>query len=122
MSPLRGQTGQQMPDLRQIAGQPLPAPELPVGTLSVRVVRGGFDKNIGGQAVEFSIDGKTRVEKTDTTGRCQVTGLKPGTRVTARATVDGEKLTSQEITIGSTGIKVLVAETDPEAVKRAEYD
>jgi hypothetical protein len=120
--PAAAQSGTGMPDLRQISGQPLPAPDLPAGTISVRVVRGGFDKNLAGQSVEFTIDGKTRLETTDANGRCEVSGLKPGARVIATVNVDGERLTTQEITVGSTGIKILLAATDPEATKRAEDD
>jgi hypothetical protein len=113
---------QAMPNAREMSGVPLEVAELPQGTLSVRVIRGGFDKNIVGQAVEFTIDGKKRVEKTDESGRTQVTGLRPGTKVTVVATVDAERLESREITIGNSGIKVALVATDPDATKRAAED
>jgi hypothetical protein len=113
---------QQMPNPKEISGVPLPATDVPAGTVFVRLVRGGFDKNIVGQAVELAVDGKKQVQKTDATGHVQVTGLKPGVHVKAVTTVDGERLESQDITIGSTGLRVVLVATDPEAAKRAEED
>jgi hypothetical protein len=113
---------QQMPDPKQISGVPLPAADVPAGTVFIRLVRGGFDKNVVGQAVELSVDGKKQVQKTDATGHVQVAGLKPGVHVKAVTTVDGERLESQDITIAATGIRVVLVATDPEATKRAAED
>jgi hypothetical protein len=113
---------QAMPDPKAISGVPLPAGDLPAGTLSVLVVRGGFDKPIAGQAVTVSVDGKATVQKTDAAGRLQVTTLKPGAHVKAVATVDGERLESQDVVMAGTGIKLVLVATDPEATKRAEED
>ena len=113
---------QAMPNAREMSGVPLEVGDLPAGTVSVRVIRGGFDKPISGQTVEFTIDGKKRVEKTDEAGRAQVTGLARGAKVTATTTVDAERLSSQEMTIGNSGIRVALVATDPEATKRAAED
>jgi len=113
---------QQMPNPREMSGVPLPVADVPQGTVTVRVIRGNFDKPIVGQPVEFTIDGKVRVDKTDASGRAQVSGLKPGTRLTAVTTVDGERLVSQAITIANSGIRVALVATDPEATRRAEDD
>jgi hypothetical protein len=97
-------------DIRQASGVPLPATDLPAGTVSVRVVRGSFANNLPGVDVTFDANGKPTRVKTDASGRAQVSGLAPGTRLKASATVDGERLDSQEVTIGQTGIRfVLVA-------------
>ena len=45
----------QMPDPKQIAGVPLPATDLPAGTISVRVIRGNFDKNITGATEQLTL-------------------------------------------------------------------
>ena len=100
---------QQM-DLRQASGVPLPAADIPAGTVSVRVVRDSFANNLSGVDVVFSVNGQLSTLKTDASGRAQVQGLSAGTRVRARAVVDGQALESQEVTIGTTGIRfVLVA-------------
>jgi hypothetical protein len=113
---------QQMPNPKEISGVPLPAQDLPAGTISVRVVRGSFTSNLTNQPVEITVDGRTQTKKTDESGRVQVTGLKPGTKVRAVTVVDGARLESQEITIGATGIRVVLVGVDPEAEKRAAED
>lgn len=111
-----------MPDPKAMSGSVIEMPDVPAGTVSVRVIRGGFDKNITGQAVEFLIDGKPRRAVTDAEGRAQVTGLAPGTRVRANAVVDGERLESQEGVVQGSGLRIILVATDPEAEKRAAED
>lgn len=112
----------QMPNATEMSGRPLPDAAVPVGAVTVRVVRGGFDKNVPNQPVTFTIDGKTRVVTTDAEGRAQVTGLRTGTSVQAVAVVNGERLESQAFVIGSTGMRVALVATDPEDVARAAED
>jgi len=112
----------QMPNPREMSGRPLPATDVPVGTVTVRVIRGGFDKDVPNQPVEFTIDGTSRVVNTDATGRATVSGLRSGTSVTAVATVDGERLESQAFVMGSTGMRVALVATDPEDTARAAED
>ena len=45
----------EMPDPSAIAGQPLPAPELPNATVSIRVVRERMGNNIAGQEVTLNV-------------------------------------------------------------------
>ena len=112
----------QMPDLRVMSGVPLPVTDVPTGTVSVRVIRGALDKNLADQPVEFTIDGRKETRRTDNSGRAQVTGLKPGAKVQASTVVDGEQLQSQEVTIASSGIRIMLVAADPEAQARAEED
>jgi hypothetical protein len=112
----------QMPNPKEMSGVPLPASDLPKGTVSVRLVRGGPPNNITSHAVEFVIDGVKRSVTTDTSGRALVSDLKSGARVKASAVVDGERLDTQEITIGDSGVRFMLVATDPEAVKRAAED
>jgi hypothetical protein len=107
-----------MPDPRQISGVPLPASDLPAGTVSVRVIRGTFANNLAGVDVAFVVDGKTTVVKTDAGGRAQLSGIAPGSTLVARATVDGEALESQTIPIGAQGIRLVLAAADPGATAR----
>ncbi len=46
-----------MPDASQLSGVPLPAPELPTGTITVRVVRERMGNNISGQTVTLKAGG-----------------------------------------------------------------
>jgi hypothetical protein len=97
-------------DLRQASGVPLPAADLPAGTVSVRVVRESFANNVANQAVVFVIDGAERTVVTDAQGRAQVSDLKPGAKVRAYAIVAGERVESQEVAVGASGLRfVLVA-------------
>jgi hypothetical protein len=111
-----------MPDPKKIAGVPLPATDLPAGTISVRVIRGSFEKNIPDTAVEFSVDGKRRTAKTDASGRAQIAGLARGARVRAAAVVDGVRLESQEVVVAESGVRFVLVAVDPELEKRAEED
>jgi hypothetical protein len=113
---------QQMPNPKEISGVPLPAADVPAGSVSVRVVRGAFTNNVTDHPVEIAIDGKKQTKNTDTQGRVLVSGLKPGTKMRAATVVDGERIESQEITIASQGFRVVLVGVDPEAVKRAAED
>jgi len=111
-----------MPEASQMSGIPLPAPELAVGTLSVRVVRERMGNNIAGQSVSVTSAGQTRTATTDAQGRAEFTGYAPGSTVVATTTVDGEVLLSQDLTIPSRGgIRVaLVAGATAAATKERE--
>ena len=86
----------EMPDPSAMAGTPLPAPELPNGSITVRVVRERMGNNIAGQDVTLRVGTEARRGQTDAQGRAQFDGIAPGTMVQATTTVDGETLTSQE--------------------------
>jgi hypothetical protein len=111
-----------MPDPKQISGVPLPASDVPAGTITVRVIRGSFANNLTGVDVTFDVDGQSRVVKTDANGRAAIDGLAPGTHVTAAAVVDGERLQSQPMTIGAGGFRVVLAATDAASTAQAQED
>ena len=99
--------GQQMPDPSQMAGRPLPASELGVGTVSVRVFRERVGNNVADQPVTLKTPETTLKATTDAQGRALFPGLKPGTMVTAETVVDGETLTSQTFPVpGDSGVRV----------------
>jgi hypothetical protein len=110
-----------MPNPKEMSGNVLPVNDIPVGTVTVRVVRGAF-KNIPGQPVDFLIAGKKRTVVTDANGRAEVTGLARGTQLTAEATVDGEKLVSKPAVVESSGLRIILVATDREDVARAAED
>ncbi len=114
---------QTMPDPKEIAGIPLPVGDVSPGTVTVRVIRGTLANNIPDQPVRLAIGDDVREQKTNAPGRAYFRGRRRGTRVTASAVVDGERLESQEFPVpASGGIRLLLVATDPEASKRADDD
>lgn len=114
--------GLQMPDPKQMSGVPLPTGDLPVGTITVRVIRGSLSNPLPGQQVEIAGEAQAS-SKTNESGRAEFSGLRPGSRLKATAVVNGEKLESQEILVPATGgVRVMLVATDPDAAKRAEED
>ena len=112
----------QMPTGKEMSGRVLPVPDIPVGTVTVRVARGGPENNLPGQLVELIVDGKGRTAKTGADGRASFTGLKKGAKIKAVATVDGERLESQDAVIVESGLRIILVATDPELAKREEED
>ena len=96
-----------MPDPSAIAGTPLPAPELPDRTVTVRVVRERMGNNVAGQDVTLAMGQEKRTAKTDAQGRAQFDGLVAGATVQATTVVDGETLTSQPFAVPAVaGVRV----------------
>jgi len=92
-----------MPDARQMSGVPLPAGDLPDGTVTVRVVRERMGNNLPDQEVGLTTpDGKVTAV-TDAQGRAEFTSVTVGSQVVAEATVDGETLRSQPFTVPAKG-------------------
>lgn len=114
----------QMPSAKEMSGRVLPVPDVPVGTVTVRVVRAGPDGNvdINGQLVELLVDGKSRTAKSGADGRASFSGLKKGAKIKAVATIDGERLESQDAEIVESGLRIILVATDPELAKREEED
>jgi len=110
----------QMPTAKEMSGRVLPVPDVPVGTVTVRVMRG--DKNIVGHVADLLVDGKRRTATTGADGRASFSGLAKGAKIKAVATVDGERLESQDATIVESGLRIVLVATDPEQVKREEED
>lgn len=94
---------QQMPDPSQMAGQPLPAPELETGVVSVRVVRERMGNNVTNHPVTLAGPGQRLDANTDAQGRAIFEDIAPGSRVVVQAIVDGETLRSQPFTVPASG-------------------
>jgi len=94
---------QQMPDPSQMAGRPLPAPELPTGAVSVRVVRERMGNNVPNQTVTLKAAAQTLTGTTDAQGRAQFGDVPAGTMITVEAVVDGESLQSQPFAVPASG-------------------
>lgn len=112
--------GIEMPDPKQMSGIPRPVTDLPRGSVSVRLIRGDLANNIKNFPVELTVNGKTQTVKTDDQGRAQFDKLPAGATLKATATVDGEKLESQEFPAPSSGgIRLMLVATDKEKAARA---
>ena len=92
------------------AGMALRDGALPPGTLTVRVVRGGFSNNVPNHAVTIDVDGVvTQNALTGPDGRATFAHLAVGARVRASATVDGESLESEVFEVpGQSGVRILL--------------
>jgi hypothetical protein len=121
--PVAGSAQVAMPDPSQIAGRALPAPELPDGTVSVRLVREALGNNIIGHEVRVTAGERALTGKTDDSGRATITGLPAGATATAHATVDGEELTSSPFEVpASGGIRVILISGLKEAAARRDKE
>jgi len=108
-----------MPDPSLIHGKAIPAPELPAGTVTVRVVREAIGNNITGQDVRVTVGGDVRTAKTDEQGRAEFAKLPPTAEARAQATVNGEQLVSDPFTIPSSGgLRVILVAGLKEAASR----
>jgi hypothetical protein len=108
-----------MPDPSLINGKAIPAPELPDGTVTVRMVREAIGNNLTGQDVSLTSEGRTRTVKTDEQGRAQFTNLPTGAQAVAQATVAGEKLASDPFTVPTKGgLRVILVSGLAQAAER----
>jgi hypothetical protein len=91
------------------AGMALKDGALPPGTLTVRVVRGGFSNNLANQVVTLEVSGgPSQRARTGEDGRATFPHLPVGARVRAFTTVEGEPLESETFEMpGESGIRIL---------------
>jgi hypothetical protein len=115
--------GSAMPDPKKMSGLPLNLPDVPVGTVTARVIRGALTNPMPGQTVELTGRGVTKTAKTDDAGRATFSGLTPGTRVRTAVVVDGERVESQEFDVPAAGgIRLMLVVSDPAIEKKAAED
>ncbi len=109
------------PDPQQMSGIPLPVNDLPVGTVSVRVVRGQLANNVADQPVELHQGDEVLTALTDESGRAEFGGLNPGGSVFVVTTVDGQRLESQRFPVpGQGGVRMVLAAVAPGAAPAVE--
>lgn len=124
-SPIAAQrmTGGQMPDPKAMSGIPLPVADVPVGTVTARVIRGALTNPLPGLTVALPGSEGPKTAQTDAAGRATFSGIAPGTRVKAAVVVDGERVESQEFEVPAAGgIRVMLVATDAAIEKKAEDD
>lgn len=108
----------QMPDPKAMSGIPRPVNDLPERTVSVRVIRGDLANNLPNQPVEFIVDGKSQIVRTNESGRAELV-VPAGAKVRAATTVDDERLETQEFAGPSQGgVRLLLVATDKEKAAR----
>ncbi len=98
----------QMPDLRSMSGRPLPAPELPAGTVVIKVARQAPANAVAGVEVTSTShsangDARSRAGKTGADGRVTFEGQPLGGDFQASVTVDGERLETVRFPVPRTG-------------------
>jgi hypothetical protein len=113
-----------MPDPTQMAGMAIPAPELPTGTISVRLVREQLGNNIVGHEVKVTAGSVTQTAKTDETGRATFTGLPGHDQATAEAIVDGERVVSNpfEVPHENGGLRVILIAGIQDVLERKQKE
>ena len=119
-----GVRAQDMPDPSLIHGRALPAPELPNGTVTVRVVREAIGNNVPGQQVRVTAGGATRTATTDEQGRAEFRDLPKGEAgAIAEVTVEGERLVSQAFAVpASGGLRVILVAGIARAADRKKQE
>ena len=105
------------PMAAQMSGIPRPDPQVPAGTVTVRLIRGQLPNNITDHEVELLGDGGAlQKQKTDAAGRATFTGVPTGGSFVARAKEGEVELTSQPIVIPSDmGVRVMLVFPGPGA-------
>jgi hypothetical protein len=90
------------PDPRQMSGIPLQVPDLPAGTVTVRVIRGALTNPVSGETVQLT-GASGASAKTDEAGRATFNGLPAAARIKAAVVVDGVRIESQEFEVPAAG-------------------
>ncbi len=106
----------------EMATRPLMAPELPAGTVTVRVGRGSLSNNAVDVEVEAQVVGTDRkarqvTAKTGPDGRATFKGLPPGAHFQAHVTLDGQRLETADFAIPQEGGARLILVSTGEAAE-----
>ncbi|HET7502943.1 MAG TPA: carboxypeptidase-like regulatory domain-containing protein [Kofleriaceae bacterium] len=95
-------------------GKPLPSPDLPVGTVSVRIVAGSAASPVVGTTVTLIVNDAPREARTDSAGRATFAGLPPGASVVAKVTdADKAEHASDVFTVPESGGARVMITTKP---------
>ena len=127
-SPLRAQPqvpgqGSAMPDPKAMSGIPLQVPDVPVGTVTARVIRGALTNPLKGETVQLTGPGVSTTATTDQSGRATFSGVPTATRVKAAVVVNGERVESQEFEVPAAGgVRVMLVATDAAIDAKAAED
>jgi hypothetical protein len=116
-----------MVDPSRMSGIPRPDPQVPAGTITVRLIRGELsNRMVGTEVLLESADGAKKTGKTDDQGRATFGGLSGGTAYRASAREGGVEMTSQPIELqpnmGTRVMLVFPAVGGADGVGRADKD
>ena len=101
--------GLAQPNPRQMSGLPLPDPQLPDGTITVRIIRGQLSNNVPDHPVELHEGDSVVTANTDANGRASFLTLNPGAEVQAVTELDGDRLQSRPFPVPARGgIRVML--------------
>jgi hypothetical protein len=91
-------------------GKPLPSPDLPVGTVSVRIVAGSTSSPVVGTEVTLVVNNTPREARTNAEGRATFAGLPVGATVIAKVLDEdkAEKASEQFAIPDAGGMKVMI--------------
>lgn len=91
-------------------GKPLPSPDLPTGTIAVRVIAGSPTVPVVGTEVTLTVNGEPRAARTDAAGRAQFPGLTVGATVVASVKdEEGKDVTSDSFQVpDENGARVMI--------------
>lgn len=105
------------PVFAQIAGalgHPLPAPDLPPGTVSVKVIAGKISAPVSGVMVTLSVNGAPREARTDSAGRAMFPSLPAGAKIQAKVQDEDKKdIESEEFPLAADAGQRLLLSTKP---------
>lgn len=91
-------------------GKPLPSPDLPPGSVSVRVVEGAPSSPVTGVEVTLVVNGTPRVARTDSAGRAHFKDLPAGARVQAKVAGEDKEVTSDEFALPTdSGVRLMLS-------------
>ena len=97
-------------------GKPLPSSDLPVGTVSVRVIAGKVSDPVVGTDVTLVVNGTPRQARTDAGGRATFASLPAGATIQAKVTStdeDKKEFSSDEFQLSSESGERLMLSTRP---------
>jgi hypothetical protein len=95
-------------------GKPLPSPDLPAGTITVRVIAGSPADPVVGTDVTVDVNGTPRVARTDSAGRATFKDLPVGATVQAKVTdEDGKEHASDSFEVPADSGARLMITTKP---------
>ena len=96
-------------------GHPLPAPDLPPGTVSVRVIAGKISEPVVGVDVTLIVNGTPREARTDSAGRAMFPNLPAGAKIQAKVQDEDKKqaIESEEFPLASDSGQRVMLSTKP---------
>jgi hypothetical protein len=99
-----------------MSGIPLHVDDLPVGTITVRVIRGSFEHHVSQQPVVLIVNGEAQslTAITDEAGRARFDGVAVGGSVRAETLLDGEPLRSSTFDVPTRGgVRLILSAAPP---------